>query len=470
MTGNKHINKVRTIWGLIKDAISGKDYDFTQGSLRKAIFLLSVPMVLEMVMESVFAVVDIFYVSRLGADAVAAVGITESLLTIVYALAMGLAVATTAVISRRIGEKKPKEASNAAWQAIITGFAVSLVIAMVGVFYAKELLQLMGASDELVEIGWKYPAILIGGNSIIMMLFIINAIFRGAGDAAVTMRVLFVANGLNLILDPIFIFGWGPIPEMGVTGAAIATSIGRGTAVLYQFYILLGAKKRIRLIWSAMRIDLPLIKRIVKLSGGTVGQSLISHSSWIALVRIISEFGSEAVAGYTIAIRIVIFSLLPSWGISNAAATLVGQNLGADKPLRAEQSAWMASKFNLALMGLFAVFFITMPEFFIRLFIDEPLVVRTGVMALRIISYGFLFYAVAMVMVASLNGAGDTTTPLRINIISFWIVEIPLAYAFALYLGYGEQGVYYSIVLAEGIMTAISIYVFRKGKWKTKAV
>lgn len=454
----------------VKEAIAGTKQDFTSGSLKRAIFLLSVPMVLEMVMESIFAIVDIYFVSRLGAEAVATVGITESLVTIVYAIGVGLSMATTALVSRRIGEKNPEGAAKAAFQSIITGLFVSLLIAIPGIIYASELLQVMGASEEIYTNMWSYTAIMLGGNAVIMLLFIINAVFRSAGDAAISMRVLWVANIINLILDPMLIFGIGPFPELGVMGAAVATNTGRGLAVIYQFYLLFKGNGRVKLMVSHISVHLQTIRSLLKLSLGGIGQNVIAMSSWIGLVRIISEFGSEAIAGYTIAIRIIIFSLLPSWGISNAAATLVGQNLGAKKPDRAEKAVWAVGKVNMVSMGIISIILILFPSTFIRLFIDDPAVIFSGAASLRILAYGFILYGLGMVMVQALNGAGDTLTPTKINFFCFWLLEIPLAYFLALSLGVGETGVYYSIVIAESAMTIAAAWLFRRGKWKLKEV
>lgn len=454
----------------VKEAIAGTEQDFTTGSLKRAIFLLSVPMVLEMVMESIFAIVDIYFVSRLGAEAVATVGITESLVTIVYAIGVGLSMATTAMVSRRIGEKNPDGAAKVAFQSIITGLFVSLLIAIPGIIYASELLQVMGASEDIYTNMWSYTAIMLGGNAVIMLLFIINAVFRSAGDAAISMRVLWVANIINLILDPMLIFGIGPFPELGVMGAAIATNTGRGLAVIYQFYLLFKGNGRVKLLVSHISVHLQTIRSLLKLSMGGIGQNVIAMSSWIGLVRIISEFGSEAIAGYTIAIRIIIFSLLPSWGISNAAATLVGQNLGAKKPDRAEKAVWAVGKVNMVSMGIISVILILFPSAFIRMFIDDPAVIFSGSASLRILAYGFILYGLGMVMVQALNGAGDTLTPTKINFFCFWLLEIPLAYFLALSLGVGETGVYYSIVIAESVMTIAAAWYFKRGKWKLKEV
>ena len=463
----KNFNKVIKI---IKEILSGAEVDFTSGSISRAIFLLAVPMILEMLMESIFVIVDIYYVSQLGTEAVTAVGITESVMSIVYALAVGLSVATTAIIARRTGEKKTEKASDAAFQAIITGIIASSFIAIVGLFYAQDLLRIMGATESVIKIGSPYTSIMFSGNVVIMLLFIINAIFRSSGDAIISMVILGIANLLNIILDPIFIFGWGPIPELGVQGAAIATNIGRGIAVIVQLYILFFGTRKIKLGLKHIKIQFKVIGDILVLSFGGLTQNIIATTSWIILVRIIAEFGSEAVAGYTIAVRIIIFILLPAWGLSNAAATLTGQNLGANKPERAEKSVWITGIANVLFMGLVSIFLIIFPEYFISLFIDEPKVVSIGAQSLRYLSFGFIAYALGMVLVQAFNGAGDTYTPLFINIVSFWLIETPLAYLLAISYGYNETGVFIAVIVAETLMTIIAIVLFKRGKWKLKKV
>lgn len=461
---------MKSIFKDILEAVSGTEQDFTEGRLSRAILLLSIPAVLEMIMESVFVIADIFFVSRLGADAVATVGITESMVTIIYAIAIGLGTATTSMVSRRIGEKNNDEASRTAFQAILTGLFVSLIIGIPGALYAEKLLHLMGASENITANMSGYTRIMLGGNVVIMMLFIINAIFRSAGDAAVAMKVLWIGNIINIVLDPCLIFGLGPFPQLGVTGAAVATNIGRGTAVLVQFYLLFFGRKRIKLSSRHLAVDFKIMIRLLKISIGSIGQYLISTTSWIALVRIISTFGSEVVAGYTIAIRIIGFTLLPSWGISNAASTLVGQNLGAKKPDRAEKAVWVTGWVNMILLGFIGIILVIFPAFFIRLFISDTNVLNSGVLCLRIVSIGFISYGLGMVLVNSFNGAGDTTTPLKINIFAFWMVEIPLAYILAIKAGLKEEGVFIAIVMAETLMTLIAWLVFRRGKWKLKEV
>lgn len=462
--------RLAELWADIREAIAGSDRDFTSDRIGKALLILSIPMVLEMIMESIFAVVDIFFVSKLGADAVATVGITESSMTLVYAIGMGLSTATTAMVARRIGEKNPGKAGIVAFQAIISGFLVSVVISVFGIIYAKEFLLLMGASEKMAQDGYMFPAIMFGGNAVIMLLFIINAIFRSSGDAAVSMRVLILANLINIILDPLLIFGIGPFPEMGLKGAAVATTTGRGLAVCYQFYLLFKGHKRIRLELHHLQIRLKVMIQLFRLSAGGILQYIVATSSWIALYRIISTLGSEVMAGYTISIRIIVFVLLPSWGLSNAASTLVGQNLGANQPERAERTVWITAYANMFLLGLVGVILVIFPEFFIRLFIDDPLVISNGAISLRIISIGFLSYAMGMVMTQAFNGSGDTVTPTRINLFCFWLFEIPLAYLLTIIFDMKIYGTSIAIVAAETALTLTAWYLFRKGKWKTVKV
>ncbi len=462
--------RVRNLFKDILEAVSGTEQDFTEGKLGRAIFLLSVPMVLEMIMESVFAVTDIYFVSKLGPDSVATVGLTESLITVVYAIAAGLSLATTSIVSRRIGEKDRDRAGRAAFQAIITGVFTSFLIAVPGIIFASDLMKIMGANETIINELSSYTSIMMGSNTVIMLLFIMNSVLRSSGDAAISMRVLWLGNIINIILDPCLIFGWGPFPEMGIAGAAVATTFGRGIAVLYQLYLLFFCNKRVRILKEHLGVNIKLIVKILKISLGGIGQNLIATTSWIGLVRIVSTFGSEALAGYTIAIRIILFVLLPSWGISNAAATLVGQNLGAGKPERAERAVWITSVINTILLGLSGIIIILFPYSFISFFIDDALVIKSGILGLRIISTGFIAYGMGMVLINSFNGAGDTLTPTRINILAFWVIEIPLAYILAIRFGMDEKGVFLAIVIAESLMTLMALLVFIRGKWKTNEV
>ena len=451
-------------------AVTGKEQEFTTGSIRKAIFMLSIPMILEMLMESIFAIVDIAYVSQVSVNAVATIGLTESVITLVYAIAIGLSMAATAVVARRVGEKDIKGARIAAVQAIFLGILVAFIVGIIGFLYNKEILGLMGAEPDLIEEGHGYTKWLIGGNITILLLFLINAIFRGAGDASIAMWALVLSNGLNIILDPIFIFGWGPIPEYGVMGAAIATNIGRGTAVLFQLGILFFGWSRIKLLLSDVLLNLTVMFNLIKVSLGGIAQFLIGTSSWVFLMRIMSEFGSEVLAGYTIAIRVIMFTLMPSWGMSNAAATLVGQNLGAKEPERAEKSVWITGRYNAYFMGLVSIVYLLFAKQIVGAFNDTPSVVENGALCLQIIAAGYIFYAYGMVVTNAFNGSGDTRTPTKINLISFWLFQLPVAYVLALVLGLGAIGVFIAITTAEILLAVIAILWFRKGKWKTVEV
>ncbi|WP_036384427.1 MATE family efflux transporter [Muricauda sp. MAR_2010_75] len=447
-------------------AVSGKETEFTSGSIRKAIFMLSIPMILEMLMESIFALVDIAYVSKVSVNAVATIGLTESVITLIYALAIGLSMAATAVVARRIGAKDVQGAREAAVQAIGLGVVVSIVLGIVGIIFAKEILALMGGEPNLIAEGYGYTQFLIGGNITIMLLFLINAIFRGAGNASIAMWTLVLSNGLNIILDPIFIFGLGPIPEYGVTGAAIATNIGRGTAVLFQLGILFFGWGKIKLMWKDLVLNLKVMHNLIRVSLGGIAQFLIGTSSWVFLMRIMSEFGSEVLAGYTIAIRVMMFTLMPSWGMSNAAATLVGQNLGAKQPDRAEISVWKTGKYNAIFMGTVSLVYLIFAKSIISWFNATPSVVENGALCLQVIAAGYIFYAYGMVVSQAFNGAGDTKTPTKINLISFWLFQLPLAYVAAMVLGWGAKGVFMAITLAEVLLAIIAMVWFKKGKWK----
>jgi putative MATE family efflux protein len=458
------------LWSSIREAVRGSHQDFTTGSLNRAILLLAIPMVLEMVLESLFAVVDVFWVGRLGADAVATVGLTESMLSLVMAIGFGLGLSTTAMVARRIGEKDPSGAAVAGVQAIVIGLVLSLIVGLPCLFYAPHLLRLMGASPQIIVVGSGYARIALAGGGVIMMLFLNNAIFRGAGDAAIAMRLLWVSNIINLVLDPCLIFGWGPFPNLGVTGAALATFTGRSIGVLYQFYRLLRGTESIRILRSQLHVNFRVLFRLLRVSLTGILQFAIAHTSWIGLVRIVSIFGSAALAGYTIAIRILIFVIMPSWGLSNAAATLVGQNLGARQPERAQISVWRTGFYNMLFLGGIGLFFIFFAEPVIRLFTSDPAVVPLAVSCLRILSYGNIGYAYGMVMLQAFNGAGDTVTPTIVNFFGFWLLEIPLAYFLAITLRFQSNGVFWSIVIAEAAIAGAGILLFRRGRWKGQQI
>ena len=459
-----------SFWNSVREALRGSHRDYTTGSLNRAILLLAIPMVLEMVLESLFAVVDVFWVGRLGADAVATVGLTESLLSLVFGVGLGLSLSTTAMVARRIGEKDAGGAAVAGVQAIVIGLAVSILMGLPFFLFAPRLLQLMGASPQVVVVGSNYARIALGGSGAILMLFLNNAIFRGAGDAAIAMRLLWVSNIINLILDPCLIFGLGPFPKLGVTGAALATFTGRSIGVGCQFYLLLRGSKHIRILREHIRLNISVLLRLIRVSLTGILQFLIAHTSWIGLVRIVSIFGSAALAGYTIAIRIVVFLILPSWGLSNAAATLVGQNLGAKQPERAATSVWRTGLYNMLFLGILGIFFIAFAEPVVRLFTHDPQVIPLAASCLRIISYGNIGYAYGMVMLQAFNGAGDTVTPTIVNFFGFWLLEIPLAYVLAILLHMQAKGAYFSIVIAEAAIAAVSIVIFRRGRWKKQQI
>ena len=458
------------LWASVREALRGSHQDYTAGNLNRAILLLAIPMVLEMVLESLFAVVDVFWVGRLGADAVATVGLTESMLALVFAVGMGLSLSTGAMVARRIGEKDPEDAAISAVQAIVLGLLISLGMGIPAGIFAPHLLHAMGASPSIVATGSGYARIALGGCGAIIMLFLNNAIFRGAGDAAIAMRLLWVSNILNLILDPCFIFGLGPFHRFGVTGAALATFTGRSVGVLYQFYRMLKGTERIHILVRHLKLNIAVMWRLLRVSLTGILQFTIANASWIGLVRIIALFGSAAVAGYTVAIRIVIFFILPSWGLSNAAATLVGQNLGAKRPDRAEQAVWRTGFYNMLFLGVIGIFFFVLATPTVRLFVHDPTVVPLAAMALRILSCGNVGYAYGMVMLQAFNGAGDTVTPTIVNFFGFWVLELPLAWWLATHTRLHSQGAMLSIVIAECSMAAISIVLFRRGRWKSQRI
>lgn len=457
-------------WSLFLEAVRGSERDYTVGPVGSALVLLSVPMVLEMAMESLFAVVDVFFVARVGANAVATVGVTESLLTIVYTVAMGLGIGATAVVSRRMGEKDEDGAAQAAAQAIALGVLLSLAIGVLGWFNAERLLRMMGATPEMIESSLGYAQVMLAGNVTVTLLFLNNAIFRGAGDPAIAMRVLWIGNAVNMVMDPVLIFGLGPFPELGVTGAAVATNTGRGLAVLIQLWTLGSGRSRIHIRRRHLELVPAVMWNVCRLSGVGFLQILIDTTSYIGLVRVIATFGSDALAGYTIAIRIVIFAMLPAWGFSNAAATMVGQALGAGKPERAEQAAWAAAKYNGLVLGLVGVLFVLFAGPIISIFTSDPAVAPNAVACLWIVSTGFVFFAFGLVFTQAFNGAGDTWTPTWINFGCFWLWQIPLAWLLAVRLGMGPTGVYIAMTVAFSTLAIVSGLIFRRGKWKSQKV
>lgn len=457
-------------WESIKEALRGSHQDYTEGDLNRAVILLAIPMVLEMVMESLLAVVDAFFVSSLGTDAVASVALTESLLTILYAIAIGLSMSTTAMVARRVGEKDQEGASTAASQSILLGVLLSAVISVIGIVFAPQLLSLMGGSPNVVGTGTPFARLILGCNSVIFLLFLNNAIFRGAGDAAVAMRSLWLANSINIVLNPCLILGLGPFPQMGLLGSAVATTIGRGTGVAFQLWILFGGNGRLTIALHQLRPHVEVMTRLVRVSMAGIIQFLISTSSWLGLIRIIATFGSAALAGYMLAIRVIIFAIMPSWGLCNAAATLVGQNLGAGKPDRAEQAVWRAGFYNMFFLGGISILFIAFAEPIIGVFSKDPEVLRYGVDCLRFVSYGYVFYAWGMVTVQAFNGAGDTLTPTYINLFCQWLVQIPLAWALATTANLGAQGVFMAMTFAEALLAVVGVIAFRRGKWKQQKI
>lgn len=460
----------RNFWKALMDALKGTTADYTTISLNKAIFLLAVPMVLELVMESTFAVVDIYFVGKLGASAVATVGLTETYLFLLYSIGMGLAMGVTAIIARRVGEKKKEEASVAAVQAIFIGILASIPFAIAGIFYAPELLNLMSDDEWIVTNGYPYMQWLLGSNVVIMLLFVINAVFRGAGDAAIAMRILWIANGINMILDPMLILGIGPFPELGLKGAAIATFIGRGVGVAIQIWTITRGGKHIRIKFSQLYWNAKAALNIVKTSLGGVGQMIIGMTSWIFIMWILAQISSEAVAGATIGLRLMLLSIMPAWGLASAAATLVGQNLGANNPDRAEKTIWKVGVYNMIFLIVVAVIFYAFNRELVALFIDTPQVIDVGAKWLEILSYAIFIYGWWMVTSQAFNGAGDTTTPTKINFVFFWLIQIPLAYVFALVLDWSYTGVFWAVFISEVAASFFTIWLFKKGKWKHQKV
>ena len=451
-------------------ALRGTEQEFTTGSVDRALFLLAVPMVLEMLGEGLFAVVDAWFVGRIGPAAMTTVGLTETVATLIYSLAIGLSIAVTAVVARRMGEGNPEAAARAGAQAMWIGLGLSALIAILGVTFAPDILRLMGADAEVIATGVDFTRILFGTNFVIMGLFVLNGIFRGAGDASMAMRSLWIANLLNIVLDPLFIFGLGPFPELGVTGAAVATSIGRGVGVAFQLYVLFRGTKLIRIARRHLRVVPETLKSITDIASTGALQFLISSSSWIVIAPILAGFGTDVYAGFFAAIRVIIFAILPAWGLSNAAATLVGQNLGAHQPERAERSVERALLANVIFLGSLGILLYFFADPIIAQFVDDPISQAVGVEALHILSIGYVAYGIGMVINQSFGGAGDTRTPTWINFFTFWLLEIPLAYVLALHFDWGPSGVFWGIVLAESAMAVVCLVLFRRGRWKTVMV
>jgi putative MATE family efflux protein len=458
--------KIRRFFILFGQAVAGSEQDYTTGSIRKAVFLLAIPMIMEMMMESVFAVVDIFFVGKLGNDAVATVGLTESVLSLVYSIAIGLSMAATALVARRVGEKNLKEAAHAGMQAILFALMLSIVISAVGVFYAQEILRLMGANERMIAENIRYTQIMYGGNVVITLLFLTNGIFRGAGDASIAMRSLWIANISNIILCPLLIYGFGPVPAFGLKGAALATTTGRGIGVMYQLYRLFIRKGLLTFYLKQLKPEKELLVQIVKIgSTGTV-QFLVSSASWIFLARLMAGFGEAAMAGYQVAIRLLIFFLLPAWGLSNAAATLTGQNLGAGKPERAEKSVWTTTLYTVIFMLSVSLFFYLFGEPVVNFMNSDIQARHFALQALRIVSTGYVFFGVSMAMLMAFNGAGDTRTPTLVNLVGFWLFQIPLAWMLSKYYIHEPRGIFFAIVISQVVTAGLSLYLFTKGKWK----
>ncbi len=464
------LSKIKQFGVLFRQAIAGSEHNFTEGSIRKAVFLLAVPMIMEMIMESVFAVVDIFFVGRLGNQAVATVGLTESVLTLVYSIAIGITIAATALVARRVGEKNLTEAAHVGLQTILFAVFLSIIIAIVGVFSAPSILRLMGGSEKMIAENVYYTRIMFGGNIVIMLLFIINGIFRGAGDASIAMRSLWIANICNIILCPVLIYGFGPIPALGLKGAAIATTTGRGIGVLYQLYRLFIRRGLLHFELKQLRPHPELLKQISKIASTGTVQFLVSSASWIFMARLMAGFHEAAMAGYQVAIRLLIFFLLPAWGLSNAAATLTGQNLGAGKPERASQSVWATTGYNVIYMIVVTCFVYVFGGAVINFMNTDILARQYAHEALRTISIGYVFFGVGMVMLNAFNGAGDTRTPTMVNLICFWLIQIPLAWFLSQYVFKAPLGIFIAIVISQCLAAVLSLYLFKRGRWKTVKV
>jgi putative MATE family efflux protein len=438
--------------------------------LKRAVLLLAVPMMLELVLESTFAVVDIFFVAQLGSSAVATVGLTETYLFLLYSVAIGLAMAVTAIVARRVGEQRGEDAALSAVQAIAVAVLVSLPFALAGIVWAQDLLRLMGADAWSIEHGYRYTQWMLGGNAVILLLFVVNAVFRGAGDAAAAMRVLWVANALNIVLDPILIFGLGPVPALGIEGAAIATNLGRGAGVLMQLWILVRGSEHLRVRRASLRWHGATLLQIVRTSLGGIGQMIVAMTAWIFLMRILAGLSTEAVAGATITLRIMMFTLMPAWGMSNAAATLVGQNLGAGEPGRAEAAVWRIGWMNMAFTLVVSVVFFFLHDELIAVFTDDKAVIAIGGEWLAILSYSYVVYGWWMVSVQAFNGAGDTATPTWINLVFFWLIQSPLAWALALPMGWAHSGVFWGVFVSETAVGVFTLWLFSRGRWKTVKV
>jgi putative MATE family efflux protein len=460
----------RRAWTLLREAVAGKEHDYTKGNIDRAVFLLAIPMMLEMAMESVFAVVDIYFVAGRGADSVAVVGLTEVVLTLLYAVAIGLGMAVSALVSRRIGEGDADAAAKVAGQTVWLAVSAWVVVAVLGVSFAPDILRLMGADEGVIAVGTGYTTLMLGGSITILALFLMNAVLRGAGNAALAMRVLWLANGINIVLGPCLIYGVGPLPELGVTGAAVATTIGRGVGVLFALYYLTNGRGRVVLRLRHLRVEPAVLMSLLRVSAGGVFQFVIATSAYIVLMRVVATYGSAAIAGYTIAIRIMTFTFLPAWGLSNAAATLVGQNLGAKQPERAERSVWVATMYNVAFLVSVGIVSILFDETLVGFFTSDPDVLRYGAACLRIVSYGYGFYAVGLIVTQAFNGAGDTSTPTRLNVLCFWVLQLPLAYGLAKWLALGPHGVFWASAVSESMLAVFSWMLFRRGTWKLKVV